>query len=82
MHACQQSPICAEIIDARGKEGMAILRADDKFCVPSSKVRNLACAHTPPGDQVTHALRVRVFPYPENVCSVWVMLVVSFRSIV
>lgn len=31
------------------------------------------------GDQVRHALRVKIVPYPENVCAVWVMLAVRFR---
>merc|ERR1719352_1982403 len=32
------------------------------------------------GEQVTHALRVRVFPYAENVCAVWVMLAVHYKK--
>lgn len=33
------------------------------------------------GDQVKHAIRVKVVPYPENVFAVWVMVAVRFRSI-
>lgn len=33
------------------------------------------------GDQVAHALRVRVFPFPERTCAVWVMLAVRYHSI-
>jgi centrosomal protein CEP76 len=32
------------------------------------------------GDQMKHALRVKIVPYPENVCAVWVMIAVRFRS--
>lgn len=31
------------------------------------------------GDQVRHALRVKIVPYPENVCAVWVMFAVRHR---
>ena len=33
------------------------------------------------GDQVFHAVRVRVFPYPENAAVVWVMFAVRYLSI-
>lgn len=33
------------------------------------------------GDQVRHAIRVKIVAYPENVCAVWVMIAVRFRSI-
>lgn len=32
-------------------------------------------------DQVKHALRVKVVPYPENVFAVWVILAVRYRAI-
>ena len=32
------------------------------------------------GDNVRFALRVRVFPYPEGMASVWVMLAVRFHA--
>jgi len=32
------------------------------------------------GDMVKHALRVKVVPYPENICAVWVMIAVSFKA--
>jgi hypothetical protein len=34
------------------------------------------------GDQVKHAVRVKIVQYPENVCAVWVMVAARFRSIV
>jgi hypothetical protein len=33
------------------------------------------------GDQVKLAVRVKIVPYPENVCAVWVMVATRFRSI-
>jgi len=33
------------------------------------------------GDRVLHGIRVKVFAYPEGACAVWLMLGVSFRSI-
>ena len=33
------------------------------------------------GDQVRLAVRVRVYPYPEDICAVWVMFAVKYRSI-
>ena len=33
------------------------------------------------GDQMKHAIRVKIVSYPENVCAVWVMIAVRFRSI-
>ena len=33
------------------------------------------------GDHVRHALRVKCYPYPEDVCAVWVMFAVKYRSI-
>eukprot|EP01064_Diplonema_japonicum_P012191 TRINITY_DN1964_c0_g2_i1.p1 TRINITY_DN1964_c0_g2~~TRINITY_DN1964_c0_g2_i1.p1 ORF type:complete len:667 (+),score=167.76 TRINITY_DN1964_c0_g2_i1:87-2003(+) len=32
------------------------------------------------GDEVTHVLRVKITPYAESVCSVWVMLAAVFRA--
>lgn len=32
------------------------------------------------GDQMKHAVRVKIVTYPENVCAVWVMLAVRYRS--
>ena len=34
------------------------------------------------GDRVRLAVRVRVFPYPEGVCAVWIMFAVKYQSIV
>ena len=33
------------------------------------------------GDHVRHALRVKFYPYPEDVCAVWVMFAVKYRSV-
>eukprot|EP00002_Diphylleia_rotans_P038838 TRINITY_DN8878_c0_g1_i3.p2 TRINITY_DN8878_c0_g1~~TRINITY_DN8878_c0_g1_i3.p2 ORF type:complete len:104 (+),score=20.58 TRINITY_DN8878_c0_g1_i3:200-511(+) len=33
------------------------------------------------GDQVRFGLRVRVFPYPDNICAVWVMIAVKYKSV-
>jgi centrosomal protein CEP76 len=33
------------------------------------------------GDQMKHAVRVKIVAYPENVCAVWVMVACRFRSI-
>lgn len=33
------------------------------------------------GDQVKHAVRVKIVPYPENVAAVWVMIAVRYRSV-
>ena len=33
------------------------------------------------GDHVRLAMRVKVFTYPEDVCAVWVMFAVKYRSI-
>ncbi len=32
------------------------------------------------GDQIKHAVRVKIVSYPENVCAVWVMVAVRYRS--
>jgi centrosomal protein CEP76 len=32
------------------------------------------------GDQMKHAIRVKIVVYPENVSAVWIMLAVRFRS--
>lgn len=32
------------------------------------------------GDQVKHSIRVKIVQYPENICAVWVMVAVRFRS--
>ena len=34
------------------------------------------------GDHVRHAVRVKVYPYPEDVCAVWVMFAVKYQSVV
>ena len=34
------------------------------------------------GDHVRHAVRVKVYPYPEDVYAVWVMFAVKYCSIV
>ncbi|CAB3981640.1 Centrosomal of 76 kDa [Paramuricea clavata] len=33
------------------------------------------------GDHVRHALRVRVYPYPESTCAVWIMFACKYRSV-
>ena len=33
------------------------------------------------GDEVRLGVRVRIFPYPENVCAVWIMFAVKYKSI-
>ena len=33
------------------------------------------------GDQVRLAVRVKMYPYPEDVCAVWIMFAVKYRSI-
>lgn len=33
------------------------------------------------GDHVRHAVRVRVFPYPESTCAVWIMFACKYRSV-
>jgi centrosomal protein CEP76 len=33
------------------------------------------------GDQLRHAIRVKIVCYPENVCAIWVMIATRFRSI-
>ena len=33
------------------------------------------------GDQVRHAVRVKIVHYPENVSAVWVMLAVRLRQV-
>lgn len=33
------------------------------------------------GDHVRHAVRVKFYPYPEDVCAVWVMFAVNYRSV-
>ena len=32
------------------------------------------------GDHTRFGLRVKVYPYPEDVCAVWVMLAVQYRA--
>lgn len=34
------------------------------------------------GDTVRFAIRVKVIPYPEEICAVWIMLAVRYRSVV
>lgn len=33
------------------------------------------------GDQVQHSLHIKIFPYPENTAAVWLMLSVTYRSV-
>jgi centrosomal protein CEP76 len=33
------------------------------------------------GDQIKHALRVKIVVYPENVIAVWLIIAVRFRSV-
>ena len=33
------------------------------------------------GDQLRHAIRVKIVAYPENVCAVWVMVAVRYRAV-
>ena len=33
------------------------------------------------GDEVRLAVRVRIFPYPERACAVWIMFAVKYKSI-
>jgi centrosomal protein CEP76 len=33
------------------------------------------------GDSIKHAIRVKIVTYPENVCAIWVMFAVRYRSI-
>eukprot|EP00465_Bigelowiella_longifila_P015866 CAMPEP_0185265268 /NCGR_PEP_ID=MMETSP1359-20130426/26981_1 /TAXON_ID=552665 /ORGANISM="Bigelowiella longifila, Strain CCMP242" /LENGTH=114 /DNA_ID=CAMNT_0027854451 /DNA_START=11 /DNA_END=355 /DNA_ORIENTATION=+ len=33
------------------------------------------------GDSVRFAVRVRVFPYPEDVCATWILLAVKYRDV-
>ena len=33
------------------------------------------------GDQMRHAVRVKVVMYPENIAAVWVIIAVRFRSV-
>ena len=33
------------------------------------------------GDQVRHAVRVKIVPYPENISTVWVMVAVRMRQV-
>lgn len=33
------------------------------------------------GDQMRHAVRVKVVMYPENICAVWVVIAVRFRTV-
>ena len=33
------------------------------------------------GDQLKHAIRVKIVVYPENVCAIWVMIAARYRNI-
>ncbi len=33
------------------------------------------------GDQVTFAVRCKIYPYPQNVLSIWLMIATKFRQI-
>jgi hypothetical protein len=46
-----------------------------------SMLQNSACSDivATRGDQVRFGLRVKIVPYPENVCAVWVMIAVKFK---
>ena len=50
----------------------------------TSLCRSLVCSEilNCRGDNVQHAMRVRITCYPEDLCAVWVMLAVKYTSIV
>ncbi|KAM9723315.1 centrosomal protein of 76 kDa isoform 4-T5 [Menidia menidia] len=48
------------------------------ICLRSSFCEEIVCCR---GDNVRLAVRVRVFPYPENACAVWLMFACKYRSV-
>ena len=55
------------------------------FCLCSSLIsRSPVCVEilSCKGDHVRMAVRVKIFVYPEDVCAVWLMFAVKYRSIV
>ena len=61
------TPLCAEIVATRGTSLISAL----------TRELLILCL----GDQVEHAVRVRVFPYAESIQAVWVMFAVKYRSV-
>eukprot|EP00794_Sanderia_malayensis_P018997 gene18997-20909_t len=49
------------------------------ICLKSSVCEEIICCR---GDHVKHAVRARVFTYPEDACAVWIMFCVKYKSIV
>ncbi|XP_065675020.1 centrosomal protein of 76 kDa-like isoform X1 [Hydra vulgaris] len=47
-------------------------------CLKAPACNDIICCR---GDQVKLALRVRVFPYPERTCVVWIMFAVKYKSV-
>ncbi|NXN08758.1 CEP76 protein, partial [Indicator maculatus] len=47
-------------------------------CLRSPFCEEIVCCR---GDQVRLAVRVRVFPYPESACAVWIMFACKYRSV-
>ncbi|XP_053252560.1 centrosomal protein of 76 kDa isoform X2 [Podarcis raffonei] len=47
-------------------------------CLRSPFCDEILCCR---GDQVRHAVRVRVFTYPESACAVWIMFACKYRSV-
>ena len=68
-HTFKAFPIQFNHFDV-GKMSVAILKNRVGYEVLSAK-----------GDSVRHAMRVKVVPYPEGVCAVWVMLAVRYKAV-
>ncbi|XP_020377249.2 centrosomal protein of 76 kDa isoform X1 [Rhincodon typus] len=47
-------------------------------CLRSPFCEEILCCR---GDQVRLAVRVRVYPYPESACAVWIMFACKYRSV-
>ncbi|XP_078071809.1 centrosomal protein of 76 kDa isoform X1 [Mustelus asterias] len=47
-------------------------------CLRSPFCEEIICCR---GDQVRLAVRVRVYPYPESACAVWIMFACKYRSV-
>ncbi|XP_069778555.1 centrosomal protein of 76 kDa isoform X2 [Narcine bancroftii] len=47
-------------------------------CLRSPFCEEIVCCR---GDQVRLAVRVRVYPYPESACAVWIMFACKYRSV-
>jgi len=47
-------------------------------CLRSPMCEEIICCR---GDQVRLAVRVRIFPYPERACAVWIMFAVKYKSV-